>query len=247
MAPFLCDTIFTKKPSDLLELINLAREVATEFDAHHRGVEGFKSTSAKEPMIAFTNWALAIHHGKVKEAQVNIGPDSDELQSFLAAGYNECILPPLGESGTNPFGIAGTTSQPRNLDHKVFKSLGKGLKQMGEGADKANSLKQEEIKLKGEQEEKKKNWIKEMHPSISNMVLMASASKPDIQGEYAESFKSFYNSKNHSYAGLELQHQFESKGFHDVEFAEGTTLALWSGLLRRSNPTGPSNCTSFAF
>jgi hypothetical protein len=53
-----------------------------------------------------------------------------------------------------------------------------------------------------------------MHPSISNMVLMASASKPDIQGEYAESFKSFYNSKNHGYADLELHHQFESKGFH---------------------------------
>jgi hypothetical protein len=39
MAPFLCDAIFTDKSSDLLELINLAREVATEFDARHRGVE----------------------------------------------------------------------------------------------------------------------------------------------------------------------------------------------------------------
>jgi hypothetical protein len=189
MAPFLCDTIFTEKPSNLLELIILAREVATEFDACHRGVEGFERTSAKKHVIAFTNWALAIHLGKLKEARVNINPNNNELQSFLAARHNECILPPLGELGTNPFGIAGTTSQPRNPNHEVFKSLGKGLKQMGEAADKANSLKQEEIKLKGEEEEKKKNRIKEMHPSISNMVLMASASKPDIQGEYAESFK----------------------------------------------------------
>jgi hypothetical protein len=32
-----------------------------------------------------------------------------------------------------------------------------------------------------------------------------------------------------------------------VGFAEGTVLALWSGLLRRSNPTATSNCTPFAF
>ncbi len=86
-----------------------------------------------------------------------------------------------------------------------------------------------------------------MHPSISNMILMASAVEPDIQGKYANSFKSFYNCKNHGYADLELHHQFEAKGYHNVEFAEDTKLALWSGLLRRSNPTGPSNCTHFTF
>jgi hypothetical protein len=79
------------------------------------------------------------------------------------------------------------------------------------------------------------------------MILMASAIKPDIQGEYANSFKAFYNSKNHGYADMELHHQVEAKGIHNVGFAEGTVLALWSGLLKRSNPTGPRNCTPFAF
>jgi hypothetical protein len=124
MTPFLCNVIFTEKPSNLLELIILAREVATEFDAHHRGMEGFKSTSAKKHVIAFTNWALAIHLGKLKEARVNINPNNNELQSFLAARHNECILPPLKELGTNPFGIARTTNQPRNPNHEVFKSQG---------------------------------------------------------------------------------------------------------------------------
>jgi hypothetical protein len=64
----------------------------------------------------------------------------------------------------------------------------------GEAADKANLLKQEEIKLQGDKDNKKKDCIKDMHPSISNMILMASAVDNEIQGEYTESFKAFYNS-----------------------------------------------------
>jgi hypothetical protein len=52
-------------------------------------------------------------------------------------------------------GNQGATGQPGHLDHEVFKSLGKGLKQMGEAADKANLLKQEEIKLQGDKDNKK--------------------------------------------------------------------------------------------
>jgi hypothetical protein len=86
-----------------------------------------------------------------------------------------------------------------------------------------------------------------MHPSISNMILKASAVKNDIQGDYVKSFKAFYNSKNHGYADIELYHQFDAKGFHKVGFLEGTVLALGLGLLKRSNPTAPSNCTPVAF
>jgi hypothetical protein len=46
---------------------------------------------------------------------------------------------------------------------------------------------------------------------------------------------------------MELHHQFDAKGFHNVGFAEGTVLVLWSGLLKISNPTAPSNCTPFTF
>jgi hypothetical protein len=118
---------------------------------------------------------------------------------------------------------------------------------MGEAADEANLLKQKEIKLQGDKDNKKKDCIKDMHPSISNMILMASAVNNEIQGEYADSFKAFYNSKNHGYADMELHHQFDANGFPNMEFAEGTVLALWSGLLKRSNLTAPSNCTPFTF
>jgi hypothetical protein len=108
-------------------------------------------------------------------------------------------------------------------------------------------LKQKEISLKGEEDDKKKDHIKDMHPSISNMTLMASAVKNNIQGNYVKSFKAFYNSKNHGYMDMKLHHQFDAKGFYNVGLAEGTMLALWSWLLKRSNPTAPSNCTPFAF
>jgi hypothetical protein len=41
----------------------------------------------------------------------------------------------------------GATGTSEHLEHKVFKSLGEGLKRMGEAADEANLLKCKEIKL----------------------------------------------------------------------------------------------------
>jgi hypothetical protein len=46
---------------------------------------------------------------------------------------------------------------------------------------------------------------------------------------------------------MELHHHFDAKNLHNMRFAEGTVLAIWSSLLKRSNPTAPSNCTPFAF
>ncbi len=122
--------------------------MATEFDARHRGAEGFKTTSAKEHVTTFTNWALAIHLGKLKEARLNIDPDNNKIKKKITARHAKCILLALGETGTTPFSIARTVGQPGHLEHEVIKSLGEGLKQMGEAADEANSLKREEIKKK---------------------------------------------------------------------------------------------------
>jgi hypothetical protein len=169
-------------------------------------------------------------------------PNNDKLQVFSDFRHAKCILPPL-----RTIGDPGATGTSGHLEHEVFKSLGEGLKRMGEAADEANLLKRKEIKLQGEEDDKKKDRIKDMHPSISNMILMASAVDHDIQGKYTQSFKAFYNCKNHGYVDMELHHQFDAKGFHNVGFAEGTVLALWSGLLKRLNPTAPSNCTPFAF
>jgi hypothetical protein len=55
MAPFLCDTIFGERSTNPLELIILAREAATEFNACHRDVAGFEGVLAAEHVKAITN------------------------------------------------------------------------------------------------------------------------------------------------------------------------------------------------
>jgi hypothetical protein len=55
MAPFLCNALFDKRSTNPLELIILAREAATKFDARHRNVAGFANASATDHVQAFTN------------------------------------------------------------------------------------------------------------------------------------------------------------------------------------------------
>ena len=238
MAPFLSDALFDEKSTQPLELIILAREAAVDFDNRHQGVAGFGNVSAIDHAKAFANWAFALHLEKLNEARYTIDPDNDELRTFTEARHQNCILAPLGSASNVP-----TTGN----NNEVLKNLSEGLKRMGEAADQANLLTKEHLRLREETEDLKKDRIKDMHSSISNMILMASATEPDQVGEFCNSFKSFYNSKNQGYADMELHHQFDAKNFQNVGFAEGTVLAMWSGLLKRSNPTAPSNCTPFAF
>ena len=238
MAPFLSDALFDEKSAYPLELIILAREAAANFDSRHRGVAGFGNTSAIDHANTFANWAFSLHLGKLNEVRYTIDPNDDKLWTFAKSCHQNCILAPLGRTSNAP--------TPGN-NNDVLKNLSEGLKRMGEAVDQANLLTKEQLRLREETEDLKKDRIKDMHLSISNMILMASATEPDQAGEFCNSFKSFYNSKNQGYADMELHHQFDAKNFQNVGFAEGTVLAMWSGLLKRSNPTAPSNCTLFAF
>jgi hypothetical protein len=245
MAPFLCNTLFDKRATDPLELIILAREAATKFDARHKDVAGFANVSATDHVKAFTNWALAIHLGRLREATVSLDPDNCELQAWAITRNKICILSATGASG----GVRGPAAPGResHSNNETFKILGEGLKRMGRAADEANVLKRKEIKQRDDESKQKKDRIKDMHPSILNMILMASSVESKFIGEYTESFKLFFNCKTQGYANLELHHQFENQGIHNVGFAEETVLVLYSGHLKRSNPTTPSNCNPFAF
>ncbi len=200
MAPFLCDTIFGERSTDPLQLIIVAREAATEFDARHMDVVGFEGILAKDHVKAFTNWALATQLGKLTEARVSSNPDNFELQGWANTRNRACILPAIETEGS-------AIGQGVNIN--TFKILGEGLKRMGEAADKANQLRRKEIKQRKEESKEKKDRIKDMHPSISNMMLMASSSDSQFIGEHPESFKSFFNSKTQAYADLELNKLFK--------------------------------------
>ncbi len=239
VAPFLYDAIFADKSTNPLDIILLAKEGATFFYTSHQGIAQFNNVSAMDHAMAFSIWAYAIHLGQLSKVCHMLTPDNTEMQSFCDECHRTCIHSPLLHAPAN------TTDPGKNLE--VFKHLSKGLKRMGEVAEQSNTLKQEEITLREREEEKKKDRIKDMHPSNSNMIWMASEMEADHVGKFCEYFKSFYNSKNQGYADLELHNQFDNKALHNVGFTEGTVLALWSGLLKRSNPTAPSNCTPFAF
>jgi hypothetical protein len=238
MAPFLSDALFDERSVYPLELIILARKAAIDFDNRHQGVAGFGNTSAINHTSAFANWVFALHLGKLNKVCYAIDPDDNKLRTFAKSHHQNCILAPL-ESASNVPTLGN--------NNNVLKNLSKGLKRIGKAADQANLLSKEHLRLREETEDLKKDCIKDMHSSISNMILMASATEPDQAGECCDSLKSFYNSKNQGYADMELHHQFDAKNFQNVGFAEGTVLAMWLGLLKRSNPTAPSNCTPFAF
>ncbi len=108
-------------------------------------------------------------------------------------------------------GVRGPAAPGRegHFNNETFKILGEGLKRMGKAADEANILKRKKIKQRDNESKQKKDRIKDMHPSISNMILMASSVDSKFIKEYTESFKSFFNSKTQGYANLELHHQFE--------------------------------------
>jgi hypothetical protein len=97
--------------------------VAIEFNARHQGTAGFANASASDHVATFTNLALTIHLGQLKEARFTMDPDNDKLQAFSDSRHAKCILPPLGRMGA-----PGATGTSGHLEHEVFKSLGEGQK-----------------------------------------------------------------------------------------------------------------------
>jgi hypothetical protein len=141
MAPFLCDAIFRERSTNPLELIIVAREAATKFDARHRDVAEFEGVLAADHVKAFTNWAIALNLGRLREARVTPDPDNCALQAWAHTRNKSCILSAITTVG-------GTIGQGVNIE--TFRILGKGLKRMGEAADEANVLKRKEIKQRNE-------------------------------------------------------------------------------------------------
>ena len=186
MAPFLSDALFDERSAYQLELIILACEAAVDVNNRHRGVAGFGNTSAIDHTSAFAKWAFALHLGKLNEVRYTIDPDDDKLRTFAKSCHQKCILAPLGRTSNAP-------TLGNNND--VLKNLSEGLKRMGKAADQANLRTKEQLRLREETEDLKKDRIKDMPSSISNMILMVSATEPDQAGEFCNSFKSFYNSK----------------------------------------------------
>jgi hypothetical protein len=91
----------------------------------------------------------------------------------------------------------------------------------------ANVFAKRHVELKEIKVESKQDRIKDLHQTIKHMLKLASATDWDCSGELGEGLKSFFKSKNHGMANIQLHHLMEDKGFSDVSFSKGTTISLW--------------------
>jgi len=218
--PFIVKQIFWGIPNDPLELILATKAAAIDFNNSHSSIEGFENVDATIQAKRFALWAFAFYKGHIEETSFDIDPDNVEIQRHHDGRHEKCIMPSL----------ASVSSAPTNLgDHlSIFEQLGAGLNRMGEANETANAYAKRNMELKELEVENKKDRIKDLHPSTKHMIKMASATEFDQIGDLCDAFKSFFKSKNHRAADIQLHQLMEDKGFSDAVFGEGVSLTLWS-------------------
>ena len=92
-----------------------------------------------------------------------------------------------------------------------------------------------------------KNRFKNLHESITKMIIFASAvDNEDTPDEPVESFKRIINSKTVALAEQEFNTQFESYGLSEVSFSQGYMANIYSGNLLWSSSDSPSNHSPFS-
>jgi hypothetical protein len=92
-----------------------------------------------------------------------------------------------------------------------------------------------------------KNRFKNLHESITKMIIFASAvDNEDTPDKPVESFKCIINSKTVALAEQELNTQFESYGLSEVSFSQGYMANIYLGNLLWSSSDSPSNHSPFS-
>jgi hypothetical protein len=221
--PFILKQFFDGAISNPLEFILAVKQASFVFISSHSSVKGFANVDATVQAKRFSLWAFAVFKGYIKESSFNIDPDNEELQKHCNKRHAKCIMLYL-------ISVASTQTSMTN-QVKILQQLGAGLNQMGEAKKIANTYTKGNMQLKELKVENKKDRVCDLHPSTKHMLKMASATELDQNGELCNTFKSFFNSKNHSAADIQLHQLMEDKGFSDTVFGEGVSMTLWSGNL----------------
>ncbi len=214
--PFIVKQIFDGVPNNPLELILAVNAAAIDFNNTHTSVGGFENVAATIQARRFSLWAFAVYKGYIEETSFDINPDNKELQKHCNERHAKCIMPSLTSAASVPANLSDQIS--------ILKQLGAGLNCMGEAKKTANAHAKRNMELKEFEVENKKNRVRDLHPSTKPMLKMASATEPDQIGDLCNAFKSFFNSKNHSTADIQLHQLMEDKGFGDAVFGEGVSI-----------------------
>ena len=75
-----------------------------------------------------------------------------------------------------------------------------------------------------ERDDKKKDRLKKLHPSVSKFLIFASVEDANtVPTDVTVACKRFINSETEGLADLELNTQFQDRHFHEVAFSAGFT------------------------
>lgn len=243
-APFLRDAIINLGSSKPSEIIPVAVAAAKEFDRTHANDPDLPDhDEAMKHVEAFVMWVWGVGVGRITESRYFLEPEDGELHGYSVLRHKQCIMPPL--DGVDPNGTGGVSV---GGNAEVLRMLHESISRQNEESSTANDLRREELRLRKESQEGKKDRLKDLHESTVNMLLMASATDPDAPAdELVESAKRFINSRTAALADHELHEQFEDLNITNVCFAHGLVNALYAGCFLWFDKNSPNNFSPFCF
>ena len=194
--------------------------------------------SATFHAATFAMWAWGVKAGSVTDSTLDLEPDDDELNGYSIDRHRDCILP----------GSSRASGSHGALTNDVMKLLSENIEKQSNSLNTMNELNKKEIQRKITKDNNKNNRVQDLHPSVTNMLLMASAISCDVAPtELVESCTRFLNQKNSGLAETELLTQFHELGMRDIYFGPGVSLALYAGDLLFKYMGRPCNFSAFCF
>jgi hypothetical protein len=222
-----------------LDLIIVVMTNANDFNDAHKDAENIEYEDTKEGAEDFVKWLYAVHLGLIKEIQLSVEADNEDLICYFEEQHCLCILPPLGQGqGLAPDletknGILQQLIEATNQNDKVCREM--------------NRICLSEYEQKKDQDEGKKERTKDLHHLIKSMIKNASTAKRDKVGELCKDFLALYNSKINRGLDIKLCQLFKNDKMGEVIFSKGMFKKFWletsagrTNQLQVHSPLSPS-------
>ena len=244
-APWMTTFILNKDSRDPAELIVKTLVAAAAFDATHVGNPEFENYTATNHAEELALWLYGVHSGDIPETRLSIRPEDGELARWCEERHAACILGSLTTAQEN------TTANPEN--NAIIAQLTASIANQAEETSEANKLRKEELQLRKDKEDTKKDRLKKLHHSVKNMLMNASAHFSPEEEEFVtipnlpDSCIVFFNSENVGTADQELSEQFRELGALEANYSLGTCQSLLAGQFIYNSAIEPSNFTAFGF
>ena len=216
-APWLAEAVIAANSSDPFLLITIVNAAASAFDEEHEEDEDYV-TSAEDHAGDFLLWSWAVGADRVSATSCIFDPTDIDLENFRIERHQSCIIPSGGLTwAAIPGGLPPPPAAADITNTAVLGLLNTTLSRQADKQDEQNTILSNQLHHMIEKEGLIKNRFKNLHESITKMIIFASAmDNEDTPDEPVESFKRIINSKTVALAEQELNTQFESHGLSEV-------------------------------